>query len=137
MCTLIDNGMPVVVMRASDFGKTGHESPEELEADAALKARVETVRLAAGRLMNLGDVTKKTVPKMCLVARAGARRRGVDAQLHPAQGAQGDRRVRRGQRRDCRARIRDRRSRGRRLRARSSASGAWRSSTPPDSSPSR
>jgi 4-oxalomesaconate tautomerase len=66
--TLIDNGMPVVVMRASDFGKTGHESPDELEGDAALKARVETVRLAAGRLMNLGDVTKKTVPKMCLVA---------------------------------------------------------------------
>jgi 4-oxalomesaconate tautomerase len=66
--TLIDNGMPVVVMRASDFGKTGHESPDELEADAALKARVEAVRLAAGRLMNLGDVTKKTVPKMCLVS---------------------------------------------------------------------
>jgi 4-oxalomesaconate tautomerase len=66
--TLIDNGMPVVVMRAADFGKTGHESPAELEADTALKARVETVRLAAGRLMNLGDVTKKTVPKMCLVS---------------------------------------------------------------------
>jgi 4-oxalomesaconate tautomerase len=66
--TLIDNGMPVVVMRASDFGKTGHETPAELEADSALKARVEQVRLAAGRLMNLGDVTKKTVPKMCLVA---------------------------------------------------------------------
>jgi 4-oxalomesaconate tautomerase len=68
--TLIDNGMPVVVMRASDFGKTGHETPAELEADADLKARVERVRLAAGRLMNLGDVTKKTVPKMCLVAPA-------------------------------------------------------------------
>ncbi|HEX3467262.1 MAG TPA: PrpF domain-containing protein, partial [Candidatus Elarobacter sp.] len=66
--TLIDNGMPVVVMRASDFGKTGRESPDELEGDAALKSRVESVRLAAGKLMNLGDVTKKTVPKMCLVA---------------------------------------------------------------------
>jgi 4-oxalomesaconate tautomerase len=66
--TCIDNGMPVVVMRASDFGKTGYESPEELEADAALKARVEVIRLAAGPLMNLGDVTRKTVPKMCLVA---------------------------------------------------------------------
>ncbi|HZW53825.1 MAG TPA: PrpF domain-containing protein, partial [Candidatus Elarobacter sp.] len=65
--TLIDNGMPVVVMRAADFGKTGHESPDELEADAGLKARVEQVRLAAGKLMNLGDVAKKTVPKMCLV----------------------------------------------------------------------
>jgi 4-oxalomesaconate tautomerase len=66
--TLIDNGMPVVVMRARDFGKSGHESPADLEADAVLKARVEMIRLAAGRLMNLGDVARKTVPKMCLVA---------------------------------------------------------------------
>ena len=66
--TCIDNGMPVVVMRASDFGKTGYETPEELEADTALKARVEAIRLKVGPMMNLGDVTKKTVPKMCLVA---------------------------------------------------------------------
>ncbi len=66
--TLIDNGMPVVLMRASDLGKTGYESPADLEKDTALKARVEAIRLAAGRLMNLGDVTRKTVPKMCLVA---------------------------------------------------------------------
>jgi len=68
--TCIDNGMPVVVMRAADFGKTGYESPDDLEADTALKARIEAVRLAVGSLMNLGDVTKKTVPKMCLVAPA-------------------------------------------------------------------
>ena len=66
--TLIDNGMPVVVMRAADLGKTGAESPAELEADKALKARVEAIRLEAGRRMNLGDVTRKTVPKMCLVS---------------------------------------------------------------------
>lgn len=68
--TAIDNGMPVVVMRAADFGKTGYETPEELEADTALKARVEAIRLKIGPLMNLGDVAKKTVPKMCLVAPA-------------------------------------------------------------------
>ena len=68
--TAIDNGMPVVVMRAKDFGKTGYETPEELEADAALKAKVEAIRLKIGPLMNLGDVAKKTVPKMCLVAPA-------------------------------------------------------------------
>ncbi|QDC00693.1 4-oxalomesaconate tautomerase [Mesorhizobium sp. 8] len=67
-CTLIDNGMPVVVMRASDFGLTGYESREELEAADAVKARVEAIRLAAGPLMNLGDVSKKSVPKMTLVA---------------------------------------------------------------------
>jgi 4-oxalomesaconate tautomerase len=68
--TCIDNGMPVVVMRSADFGKTGYETPEELEADAALRARVEAIRLQVGPMMNLGDVTKKTVPKMCLVAAA-------------------------------------------------------------------
>src|SRR5213592_1327624 len=68
--TAIDNGMPVVVMRAADFGKTCYEAPEALEADAELKARVEGIRLQIGARMNLGDVTKKTVPKMCLVAPA-------------------------------------------------------------------
>ncbi len=68
--TLIDNGMPVVVMRASDFGQTGDETPEDMEADGALRARVEAIRLEAGKRMKLGDVTKKTVPKMCLVAPA-------------------------------------------------------------------
>ena len=67
-CTLIDNGMPVVVMRAADLGKSGDEAPEALEADATLKARVEVIRLQAGTLMNLGDVTKKTVPKLSLVS---------------------------------------------------------------------
>jgi 4-oxalomesaconate tautomerase len=66
--TAIDNGMPVVVMRARDFGKTGYESVAELEVDMALKARVEAIRLKVGPMMNLGDVTKKTVPKMCLAA---------------------------------------------------------------------
>ncbi len=66
--TLIDNGMPVVVMRATDLGKTGAESPAELESDKELRARVEAIRLEAGRRMNLGDVTRKTVPKMCLAS---------------------------------------------------------------------
>lgn len=66
--TCIDNGMPVVVMRAADLGQTGYEEPTAMEADAGLKARVEAIRLAAGRAMNLGDVSKKTVPKMTLVS---------------------------------------------------------------------
>lgn len=67
-CTLIDNGMPVVVMKAQDFGLTGYEAPAELDANLALKARIEAIRLEAGPMMNLGDVTKKVVPKMALVA---------------------------------------------------------------------
>ena len=66
--TAIDNGMPVVLMRARDLGKTGYETPEELEADADLRKRVEAIRLEIGPKMNLGDVLKKTVPKMCLIA---------------------------------------------------------------------
>ena len=66
--TLIDNGMPVVLMDAAEFGVTGYESPAELESMPDLRARVEAIRLRAGRLMELGDVTTATVPKMCLVA---------------------------------------------------------------------
>jgi len=68
--TCIDNGMPVVIMRATDFGKTGYESPEQLESDTDLKARIEEIRLIIGERMNLGDVSDKTVPKMCLIAAA-------------------------------------------------------------------
>ncbi len=66
--TCIDNGMPVVVMRAADFGKTGYETPQQLESDAELKNRIEEIRLVIARRMNLGDVSNKTVPKMCLIA---------------------------------------------------------------------
>lgn len=66
--TCIDNGMPVMLIRAADLGMTGYETPAVLEADAALKQKVEAIRLAAGPAMNLGDVTKKTVPKMTLIA---------------------------------------------------------------------
>lgn len=71
-CTLIDNGMPCVVMRGSDFGLSGNESPQEMEANPDLKARVESIRLQAGPLMNLGDVSRKSVPKMTLVSPATA-----------------------------------------------------------------
>ncbi len=68
--TLIDNGMPVIVVRAVDLGQTGYETPEAMEADVALKTKVEGIRLEAGHLMNLGDVTDKSVPKITLIAPA-------------------------------------------------------------------
>ncbi|MBB24879.1 MAG: 4-oxalomesaconate tautomerase [Geminicoccus sp.] len=74
-CTLIDNGMPCVIMDAADFGLSGQESREALDANTALKARLEAIRLQVGPMMNLGDVTEKSVPKMTLVsppARGGA-----------------------------------------------------------------
>jgi len=66
--TLVDNGMPVVVMRAADVGVTGYEQPDELEANTALREVIERIRLAAGPMMNLGDVRALTVPKLTLVA---------------------------------------------------------------------
>jgi len=69
-CTLIDNGMPCIVFKAEDVGATGYETREELESDAfaPIRAKIEAIRLAAGPMMNLGDVAEKSVPKMTLVA---------------------------------------------------------------------
>jgi 4-oxalomesaconate tautomerase len=66
--TCIDNGMPLVMFKASDVGRTGYETVAELNADTELKARIEALRLKAGHLMGLGDVTDKNYPKMTLVA---------------------------------------------------------------------
>ena len=66
--TCIDNGMPLVMFRAADVGRTGYESVDELNADAELKARIERLRIACGHAMQLGDVTAKNYPKMTLIA---------------------------------------------------------------------
>ncbi|OJX65711.1 MAG: hypothetical protein BGO95_04525 [Micrococcales bacterium 73-13] len=66
--TLVDNGMPVVLLRAADFGVTGRETPAELESDTSLAAGIELLRLEAGERMGLGDVAEQTVPKMFLLA---------------------------------------------------------------------
>ncbi len=68
--TLIDNGMPCVILDAADFGITGTESPAELDANDTLKARLEEIRLIVGPMMNLGDVASNSVPKMTLVSPA-------------------------------------------------------------------
>ncbi len=70
--TLIDNGMPCVVVRAADLGVTGRETREELEGNEELKERLERIRLLAGPMMNLGDVRTASVPKMVLVSPPGA-----------------------------------------------------------------
>jgi 4-oxalomesaconate tautomerase len=66
--TMIDNGMPCVVLAAADVGVTGYEDRDTLDADTFMKAKIEAIRLKAGPLMNLGDVAAKSVPKMMLVA---------------------------------------------------------------------
>ncbi|MFJ2324637.1 4-oxalomesaconate tautomerase [Pseudomonas sp. NPDC087690] len=66
--TCIDNGMPVVLINAQELGCSGYESPAQLDVNASLKQRLEYIRLQAGRRMNLGDVSQRNVPKMCLIA---------------------------------------------------------------------
>lgn len=66
--TMIDNGMPVVILRAEDVGIVGNESPADLNANDILRAKLESVRLQAGDLMNLGDVSDTTIPKMTMVS---------------------------------------------------------------------
>jgi 4-oxalomesaconate tautomerase len=69
-CTLIDNGMPCVVLKAADMGIAGTETPAQLEANETLREKLEAIRQKAGPMMNLGDVSDKTVPKMTMVSKA-------------------------------------------------------------------
>ncbi len=66
--TCIDNGMPLVIFKASDVGATGQETVAELNADTDLKRRVEALRLQISQAMGLGDVSAKNYPKMTLIA---------------------------------------------------------------------
>ena len=66
--TCIDNGMPLVLFQASDMGRTGYESAEQMNADTELKTRIEALRLQVSVLMGLGDVSQKNYPKMTLIA---------------------------------------------------------------------
>lgn len=87
--TCIDAAVPMAIGLASDFGLTGGESAEAINADAALLSRVEDIRRMAGRAMGLGDVADLEMPKITLVAppRAGgsiAGRYFMPYTCHPA-----------------------------------------------------
>lgn len=66
--TCIDNGMPVVILRAIDFNMTGYETKDELDNNDDLKQQLEEIRLKMGHKMNLGDVKEQSIPKMCLIS---------------------------------------------------------------------
>ncbi len=67
--TCIDAAMPLMILRASDLGVTGRERPAELDANTALLARIEKLRIEMGARMGLGDVTHSVIPKPVLVSR--------------------------------------------------------------------
>ena len=68
--TCMDVAMPVVIARAESFGLTGYESAAELDDNAAFYARMEPLRLKAGALMGMGDVSKSVTPKFAMLAPA-------------------------------------------------------------------
>ena len=84
----MDVAMPMVIARAADFGLTGHETREELDANRAFFDRMEAIRIQAGALMGMGDVTKSVTPKFGLVAplfRAAHWRYGISCHGQPTQ----------------------------------------------------
>jgi len=68
----VDVAVPMITMRAGDFGKTGYESKAELDADKALLARLEAIRIEASERMGMGDPTGRVVPKLCLISKPRA-----------------------------------------------------------------
>ena len=71
--TCIDVAMPMVMIRAADLGMSGYEGRAEVDGNAALLARIEAIRIKAGALMGMGDVSKSVMPKVGLLSapRAG------------------------------------------------------------------
>lgn len=70
--TCIDVAVPMVIVPAAAVGKTGYESKAELDADTALIARLENIRVEAGKRMGLGDCSRLVIPKLALAAPARA-----------------------------------------------------------------
>lgn len=64
----VDFAMPMVIAKAQDFGLSGYETREALDANKDFFKRMEQVRLQAGVLMGLGDCTESVLPKFGLVA---------------------------------------------------------------------
>lgn len=68
--TLIDGAMPMMLVTAASLGTDADLPVEALEADKALLARIERMRLIAGQRMGLGDVADSVIPKPALLGPA-------------------------------------------------------------------
>ena len=60
----MDVAMPMVIARASDLGLSGKETRVELDANRALFERIESIRVEAGELMGMGDVSSSVTPNL-------------------------------------------------------------------------
>jgi 2-methylaconitate cis-trans-isomerase PrpF len=70
--SMVDAANPCVFIRADAMGMTGTELPDELEADSALLARLEAIRIAASLRMAIAKTPeeaarKPSIPKVAMV----------------------------------------------------------------------
>lgn len=68
--TCMDVAMPMVIACAEDFGLTGYETVAELDANREFYARMEPIRIEAGKRMGMGDVSGSVTPKFGLLSKA-------------------------------------------------------------------
>ncbi len=92
--TCMDVAMPMVIAKAESFGLTGYESAAELDENKDFFAKMEAVRLKAGALMGMGDVSKSVTPKFGILAPADqggtiATRYFMPWNAHPAMAVTG------------------------------------------------
>ncbi len=88
----VDLAVPMVIVRADDLGRTASESPEELDGDPVLKARLQKLWVEAGLKMGLKGKTgepmteaelaaSETIPKICIIAPASGEERARGANI--------------------------------------------------------
>lgn len=75
----VDLAVPMVIVRASDLGKTASEAPDALDADADFCARLQRIWVEGGQKMGLKNTdgspmteaqlaASETIPKICIIA---------------------------------------------------------------------
>ena len=82
--SLVDATNPIAFVRARDLGLTGTETPQAVDADRALAARLEKIRLEAARRMGIPG--SASVPKVAFVA-PPTPFTTLDGVTHPADAA--------------------------------------------------
>ncbi len=92
--SMVDAGNLTIQTRATDFDLDGTEMPDYFEQHPEIMAKMEAVRLEAGRLAGLGDVSQSVLPKIILLSkpRAGGHIKSqyfTPKALHPTHAVSG------------------------------------------------
>jgi 2-methylaconitate isomerase len=82
--SIVDATNAMVFVRAKDLGITGTESPMAIDANTSLTARLERIRVEAGKRMGL--VGSAAVPKIAVIA-PPSRFKGLDGVEYDAEAA--------------------------------------------------